>query len=297
VVSNIEEGVNTKVLLTNGKFQGDDGEQTQAQIALAALPTMQLANRHDALVIGFGTGQSAGMLADFGYSAVDIAEISPGILEASRVHFAGLNQNVLSNSRANVFVEDGRNVLLTRPKQYDLIAIEVSSIWFAGATNIYSREFYELAKARLKPRGVIQQWIQLHHITPREIGTIMGTIHGSFRYVTLWYFGGQGIIIASEHPQAMEPAGYAAVYQSMLRQFKNDGNKAQAFTKALSSSQLLDSEGVSRLAARHRDTNTDWNRWLEYWTPTYALSEEDWPTINVTALLKYRSPATSAEVR
>ena len=284
VVSNIEEGIDTKTLLTNGKFQGDDSLQTEAQIAFTAIPTMHLARRQDALVIGFGTGHSAGMLLDYGFPAIDIADLSPGILRASDLHFKTLNKNILHDPRATVFLEDGRNVLLTRAKQYDLISIEVTSVRFAGATNIYSHEFYQLAKARLKPGGYLQQWIQLHHITPAQVGTILGTMRASFPHVNLWSFGGQGILVGSETPQVLEPTGQAAVYSSVRRQFGNKETKAVVFMKDLAGSELLDWKGVDRLLERKPRLNTDWNRRLEYSTPKNALSEEDWPSINLATL-------------
>jgi hypothetical protein len=47
---------------------------------------------------------------------------------------------------SKVHLDDGRNFLLAQSKQYDQITIELTSIQFAGATNLYSPEFYELAR-------------------------------------------------------------------------------------------------------------------------------------------------------
>ena len=46
-------------------------------------------------------------------------------------------------------------------------------------------------------------------------------------------------------------------------------------------SQLLDTTAISRLAtARSPIINTDWNRWIEFSTPRYNLTETDWMAIN-----------------
>ena len=83
-------------------------------------------------------------------------------------------------------VENGRNVLLTNPRQdYDLITVEITSIWLAGATNVYSREFYDLARKRLRPGGVLQQWLQFHNISPREIESVVATVRSVFPYVAV----------------------------------------------------------------------------------------------------------------
>src|SRR4029079_6374928 len=83
-----------------------------------------------------------------------------------------------------------------------LISMELSSIWFAGASNLYSREFYDLVRKRLRPGGVFQQWVQLHHVYRRDFATVVGTLHASFKHVALFYGGGQGILVASDEPLA-----------------------------------------------------------------------------------------------
>jgi spermidine synthase len=90
--------------------------------------------------------------------------------------------------------------VLVDDQKYDLISMELSSIWFAGASNLYSREFYELVRARLNPGGVFQQWVQLHHVYRRDFATVVGTLRSEFQHVALFYGGGQGILVASEQP-------------------------------------------------------------------------------------------------
>ncbi len=83
-----------------------------------------------------------------------------------------------------LILEDGRNSLLLHPRKYDLITIEISSVWFAGATNLFSREFYALVRSRLKPGGVFQQWLQLHHISRKEIETVLVSLRNELPKVS-----------------------------------------------------------------------------------------------------------------
>src|SRR5579871_4520714 len=87
------------ILLTNGKFQGDDSTQRDAQIAFSLIPAVHLKNRRNALVIGCGTGQSASVLNALDFRTVDLAEISPGILAAAGSQFQELNENVLRSPK------------------------------------------------------------------------------------------------------------------------------------------------------------------------------------------------------
>lgn len=188
-----------RTLLTNGKFQGSDswGGEMVAQIGIALTPLLHTSQREDALVIGYGSGVTTRALLDVGFQQVDIAELSRDIVDMADKHFSKVNAKASQNSRSKLYVTDGRNLLLLSPKAYDLISIEISSIWFAGAASLYNVEFYDLLKTRLKPGGVLQQWIQLHHITQTDLLTVIGSLRARFPYVWFYTVGGQGVIVGS----------------------------------------------------------------------------------------------------
>lgn len=289
-------GTTRRVLLTNGKFQGDDGQQKDAQLAFTGIPSMHLAQWSDALVIGFGTGHSAGVLRGLGYQRVRVAEMAPGILAASGRYFRGINKAILEAPNVTVHVDDGRNVLLAHPHPLDLISIEITSVWFAGATNVYSHEFYELVRDRLKAGGRFQQWIQLHHISPREVESILGTVQAVFPHVSLWLFGGQGVIVASKDEHRLLPDRVAALKQFLVHELGGE-RQAESYMHALLRSKLVDSGAMRRLLQRGPVINTDWNRFLEYATPRYALSSADWPEINLRHLARLSGDAPASPIR
>ena len=271
-----------RTLFTNGKFQGDDNQEwgeTQAQSGFSAVPSQFVEDYGRALLIGLGTGHSAAALRRLGYREIAIAEFAPGIVKAAEESFSALNEGILADPRVRLHLEDGRNLLLTdRHTQYDLITVELTSIWFAGATNLYSREFYELAHSRLRPGGVLQQWVQLHHVGPGEIASELATARSIFPFVGLWYYGGQGMLVAADRPLAAPRLkGWLAPDQSA------------ELLAALSAASILDNDGVSRLlAAASPRINTDHNRWIEYATPRYQASSYDWLTHNLAFLHQYR---------
>lgn len=192
-----------RTLLTNGKFQGSDswGGEMVAQIGIALTPLLHTPQRGDALVIGYGSGVTARALLDVGFAQVNIAELSRDIVDMADKHFSRVNAMASQNPRSKLYVTDGRNLLLLSPKTYDLVSIEISSIWFAGAASLYNVEFYDLLKKRLNPGGVLQQWIQVHHISPLDLLTVIGSVRAQFPYVWFYMVGGQGVIVASEENQ------------------------------------------------------------------------------------------------
>jgi len=273
-----------RTLYTNGKFEGDDdaGGQMNAQFGFSAIPSLFVSHFDRALLIGLGTGHSAAALKHLGYREIDIAEFAPGIVAAARQSFAHLNDGILDDPHTRLFLEDGRNVLLTdRQRAYDLITIEITNVWFAGATNLYSQEFYELARKRLKPDGVLQQWVQLHHIGPREVACALATARAVFPYVGLWLYGNQGMMVASAHPLVLDEVRRP----ELARRFRS-----ARLVDELYGSVVVSPSGLTRLISDfHPAINTDHNRWLEYSTPPYQSSSFDWLHHNNRLLSQYRN--------
>lgn len=190
-----------KTLLTNGKFQGNNAwhGEMQAQIGFAFTPLLHQENRGKALVIGYGTGVTSRVFHDAGFKQLDIAELSGDVVKLANKHFSEVNRKVTELAQVKLHLTDGRNFLLLSPEstRYDVVSIEITSIWFAGASSLYNKEFYQLIKSRLAKDGVLQQWVQLHHLSPIDILTVISTLREEFRYVTLYEVGGQGILIAT----------------------------------------------------------------------------------------------------
>jgi len=197
-----ERGVRT--LLTNGKFQGDNAEEIPVQHRAANLPTLFTAGRERALVVGLGTGVTLAALAAHGFDEVVCAELSRPIIEAASKYFTDVNGGILESPHLRLLEEDGRSVLLESSDRYDVVTVEVSSIWFAGVGSIYSREFYELAKARLRRRGVLLQWFPIHHLSARNVFLVVNTVRSVFPYVSLWTHRHQAFVIASASPLLLD---------------------------------------------------------------------------------------------
>jgi spermidine synthase len=194
----LNQGVRT--LYTNGKFQGNDGWELNAQRYFAHYPCLFVRSFDDALVIGLGTGTTLGTLAVYPWKRIDVLEISPAIVEAARNYFPHTNRHALDDPRVHVNIDDARNHLLVTDGRYSIITMELSSVWFAGASSLYSSEFYRLIRAHLTDDGVYQQWVQMHHIHRPVFAALVNTLRREFEHVALFYGGGQGILVSSKRP-------------------------------------------------------------------------------------------------
>jgi spermidine synthase len=189
-------------LYTNGKFQGNTGWEMNAQRFFAHYPSIFVSKFDQALIIGLGTGTTLGTIAAYPWKKLELVEISPAIVEAADQYFQSVNGGSIHDPRLTLHLGDGRNFLLVEQRRYDLISMELSSIWFAGAASLYSQEFYGLVQQHLAPRGIFQQWVQLHHVRRKDFATVVHTLRSVFPHVALFYGGGQGILVASMEPLA-----------------------------------------------------------------------------------------------
>src|SRR5688500_13743662 len=151
--------------------------------------------------------------------------------------------------------------------------MELSSIWFAGASSLYSREYYELVSSRLEPHGVFQQWVQLHHVHRRDFATIVNTLRHVFKHVALFYGGGQGILVASNAPLVISESRLHALEQDegMRRIIPHQRPLLDLLDDLMVVDQSLDRYLAESAALAgvplESMISTDHNLYLEYATP------------------------------
>ncbi|MBL8954410.1 MAG: fused MFS/spermidine synthase [Myxococcaceae bacterium] len=280
------------VLLTNGKFQGADEGETDAQLAIAQQPLLFQQTFGRALVIGIGTGCTLGVVGNAGFREVVGVDLSRDIVAAARTHFGAVNDHIFDTDKVRVEYTDGRNFLLLDPAPWDLISLEISSIWFAGAADLYNREFYQLVRERLTPKGVLQQWVQLHHLTRRDAAIILQSIRSELPHVALFFRGGQGIIIASRDPLAVDYPVVNATSRRLTGTFATSGVPAGDLL-TVAGTLVLDEAGVVALiedeakkAGRSPEqlVSTDDNLWLEYSTPRGNADQSLMPDTFIASL-------------
>ncbi len=260
-------------LYTNGKFQGNTGWEMSAQRFFAHYPSIFVSRFERALVIGLGTGTTLGTLASYPWKELEVVEISPAIVEAAERFFSGVNGGALKDPRLRLHIGDGRNFLLVHPQKFDLVSMELTSIWFSGAASLYSLEFYQLVAQRMAERGIFQQWVQLHHVTRADFATIVHTLRMVFPHVALFYGGGQGILVSSLQPLSASSVRVHELQQHPEVQATTPGNRPlmTLLDDVLLAGPDLDRflEDSAREAGRPLSDmiSTDGNLYLEYATP------------------------------
>lgn len=165
VIAVTDEGQGA-LLWTNGHpMAGTEPLGQRYMRALAHIPLLAMDRPERALVIGFGVGNTAhAATLHPSVRHVEVAELSPHVL-AHAHHFGDANHHVLRDRRLSVYVNDGRHHLLMQPPaSYDLITLEPPPIAHAGVGALYSREFYALARTRLRAGGYLSQWLPVYQV-------------------------------------------------------------------------------------------------------------------------------------
>lgn len=128
-----------------------------AELLHGVLPLGYVRERGRALSIGVGTGISTGALAE-SFSEVTAVEISPAVLEAL-ARFGKHNFGLLARDDVELILGDGMTHLYQQSSSYDAIISTVDGPFYRSSSKLYSREFFALARSRLRPHGVYAFWL------------------------------------------------------------------------------------------------------------------------------------------
>lgn len=260
-------------LRIDGKVDASNGPDMATQLMLGHLPVLLHPNPQRVLVIGLGSGVTAGAVAQHPVvREVDVAELEPAVVDAS-TFFARENRGVLRDPRVTLLTGDGRTILLASSKRYDIIASEPSNPWMAGVANLFSRDFYRLVRQRLTVGGIMVQWLHGYNLFPGELRMIVATFHSVFPHSTLWRtLRGDYLLVGTETPLTVD---YALLARRMGESPTVRADMASLHVVVpvdLFAMFLLDEPDLARFA-RGAPMNTDDRPLLEFAAPLALYAE------------------------
>ena len=125
---------------------------------------------------------------------IDIAELNHQVIETAP-EFRAANQSVYRDPRVRFIHDDGRSVLALTPERYDLITSEPPPPIQHGVFRLYSREYYEAAKARLSESGLVSQWLSVSQLPREAVHRIIGTFIEVFPDAHLFVGHGRELLL------------------------------------------------------------------------------------------------------
>ena len=162
-----------------GKVQASgEPQDMRLQRMLGHIVTLVPESPRRVLVIGCGAGVTAGSVCvDPAVEAETICEIEAQVPRTAGEFFSGINSGVIGDPKVSVRIDDARRFLRTTTDTFDCITSDPFDPWVRGAANLYTKEFFELARRRLAPGGAMTLFVQLYEAgTPAvksEIATFL----------------------------------------------------------------------------------------------------------------------------
>ncbi|MBZ0088897.1 MAG: fused MFS/spermidine synthase, partial [Thermoanaerobaculia bacterium] len=170
----------------NGKSDGHSILDAGTQVMSPLVGALLHPNPKRGLVIGLGTGSSAGWLGAVPtIEHVDVYELEDAILRVAR-DCAPVNHGLFDNPKVEITIGDGRELLLTTRERYDIIFSEPSNPYRAGISSLFTVEFYRAAAERLEEQGLFLQWLQAYEVDGEVVASVLASMSEVFPYVEVW---------------------------------------------------------------------------------------------------------------
>ena len=173
------------LIIDNYNMAANDRVAKRYTAMLALTPQLCSRDPQDVLVICFGLANTLTAAVSFSETRrVDCVELSPQVVETTRqLEYV---KTTLASPKLKLIFGDGRNYLLRTERSYDVITAEPPPPHAAGIVNLYTREYYQLCRDRLKPGGIVAQWLPTVQMSAFEVKTIIRAFCDVFPSVELW---------------------------------------------------------------------------------------------------------------
>ncbi len=206
----VETRTGERYLYTDDFAAAATGRYYRYMRMLGHLPALLSDRAENAMVIAFGTGTTAGAVARHeSVKRMEVVEVSPAVLELAD-YFGEANRYVLRDPRTVKVLDDGRNALLLHEADLDIITLEPLMPYSPAGLPFYTKEFYELAKSRMREGGVVCQWVPVHAMQADLYAAFVRTFFEVFPEGSLWFFEQSTALIGRKGTAQPDAATLAA---------------------------------------------------------------------------------------
>lgn len=198
-------------LKNNGKVDASNGDDMSTQIMVGLLPLLfhptALDKPPNVAVVGYGSGVTIGAVTQFPIAHADVVELEPAVVEAGDRYFADVSHLPSHDPRVKVIIGDGRNFMTQSDRPYDVIISEPSNPWISGVSNLFTTDYWKLARSRLSDDGVFCQWAQLYELSQPNVKTLLRSFSSVFPYTYIFaaeHRSSDVLLIAAKRPLPLD---------------------------------------------------------------------------------------------
>ena len=153
------------------------GLNSSTERVLGALSSMLAPRTDDALVLGVGTGATAGTVGRL-FERTDAIEISKPIID--NLHqMAQYNFDIARQPNVRLVNDDALRFVNTSKKQYSLVLNTATTPRYYSSSKLYTVEFLDAVRRRLAPDGVYVTWVD-RRVGEDGIGIVLDTLASAF---------------------------------------------------------------------------------------------------------------------
>ncbi len=190
----IEHNQNVISMRIDGKIDASTSSDMITQELIAHLPLLIHEDPDTVLVVGLGSGVTLGSCETHEVEYIDCVELIASVIEAAHF-FDAYCYNCQADPRVRLFVGDGRNHVFLSKRKYDVIISQPTNPWIEGVGDLFTIEYFEACRKRLKPGGTMCCWVQVYHMGVDELRSVMKSYLYVFPTATLWFANESDIIL------------------------------------------------------------------------------------------------------
>ena len=233
-VSRSSDGTST-FLAIDGKTDGsNEPSDMTTQSMLAHLPMVLHGAPRDVLIIGLGTGTTYASALRHPARRVECLEISKEVVEASRYFYTAYDSTLMRDPRGEVVIGDGRSFAFFSEGDYDVIIAEPSNPWLSGMGNLFTVEYFNALRGRLREGGTCCQWLHGYRLSPRTFKSVVKTFATVFPHTSIWWVnitGGDFLLVGSDREPAVTITGIEqAISDYGIRNYFRDDGVMSAYS-------------------------------------------------------------------
>ncbi len=156
---------------------------------------------NDALVLGLGSGSTGSAVGQL-FAHTDIVEINPVIRE-NLYRMKKWNFDIEKNPGVHIIVDDAIHYSKSSKKSYDMILNTVTSPLYFSSSKLYTVDFLQMTKRRLRPGGIYLTWMD-GRVGSEGAEIILQTVKSVYRHCALVFIkSGYFLVIASDEPVSL----------------------------------------------------------------------------------------------
>jgi spermidine synthase len=196
-----------RALMLDGAIQSAQDDESLYHELLVQPAMLAHPNPRDVLIIGGGEGATLReVLAHASVLSATMVDIDRELIDLCREHLVSWHRGAFDDPRVRLAMLDGRAFVERDERSYDVIIIDVIDMLEGGpAQLLYTRQFYELLRTRLRPNGlVVVQGLEFtflddraHAALARTLRTVFPEVH-SYHAAIPSFLGTWGFLLASD---------------------------------------------------------------------------------------------------